>query len=234
LAGVKCAGARTACLQVFQEAVSYYCKLQEGGQIERFDAYLLDPHGGDLAGFFLLHADRPALDTFRSSAEFQRLLVRAGSVIDNLGLVSAYSGDAMGVQMALFGEMRRSCLRPNRSRGSCRRAHAARFLWWAPAVVAMRARHGQLLDRSTGRVRCGAATAVPGRVPCAPRVHRRDRLVALRAPGPRTAASARRRPKEEVRSDESRLSEVAQPSWKQEGSPASMQVTCRSRTLWKR
>lgn len=92
-------------LTVFQEAVGYYGKLQEEGQIERFDAYLLDPHGGDLAGFFMLHGERSALDTIRSSAEFHRLLVRAGSVIDNLGVVSAYSGDALGQQMALFGEI---------------------------------------------------------------------------------------------------------------------------------
>ncbi|HYB27216.1 MAG TPA: hypothetical protein VEF89_11425 [Solirubrobacteraceae bacterium] len=92
-------------LQVFQEAVSYYGKLQEEGQIERFEAYLLDPHGGDLGGFFLIHGERSSLDAVRSSAEFQRLLVRAGSVIDNLGLVGAYSGDALGEQMALFGEM---------------------------------------------------------------------------------------------------------------------------------
>ena len=92
-------------LQVFQEAVGYYGKLQEEGQIERFDAYLLDPHGGDLAGFFMIHGERSALDAVRSSAEFKRLLVRAGSVVDNLGLVSAHSGDALGQQMALFGEM---------------------------------------------------------------------------------------------------------------------------------
>ena len=92
-------------LQVFQEAVGYYGKLQEEGQIERFDAYLLDPHGGDLAGFFLIHGERPALDAVKSSAEFRRLLVRAGSVIDNLGLVGAHAGDALGQQMALFGEM---------------------------------------------------------------------------------------------------------------------------------
>jgi hypothetical protein len=91
-------------LQVFQEALGYYGKLQEEGQVERFDAYLLEPHGGDLAGFFLLHAERSALETIRSSAEFQRLTVRAGSVIDNLGVVSAYSGEALGQQMALFGE----------------------------------------------------------------------------------------------------------------------------------
>jgi len=92
-------------LQVFQEAVGYYAKLQEEGQIERFDAYLLDPHGGDLAGFFLIHGERAALDAVKSSAEFRRLLVRAGSVIDNLGLVGAHAGDALGQQMALFGEM---------------------------------------------------------------------------------------------------------------------------------
>ena len=92
-------------LQVFQEAVGYYGKLQEEGQIERFDAYLLDPHGGDLAGFFLIHGERSALDAVKSSAEFRRLLVRAGSVIDNLGLVGAHAGDALGQQMALFGEM---------------------------------------------------------------------------------------------------------------------------------
>src|SRR5205085_3741239 len=98
-------GREQLALQVFQEAVSHYGKLQEEGQIERFEAYLLDPHGGDLAGFFLLHGEQSALDAVRSSAEFRRLLVRAGSVIDNLGLVSAYSGDALGQQMGRFGEV---------------------------------------------------------------------------------------------------------------------------------
>ena len=92
-------------LQVFQESVAYYAKLQQEGQIDRFDAYLLEPHGGDLAGFFLLHGEQAAFDTIRSSGEFHRLMVRAGSVIDNLGVVTAYGGDALGQQMALFGEM---------------------------------------------------------------------------------------------------------------------------------
>jgi hypothetical protein len=92
-------------LQIFGEAVDYYSKLQADGQIERYNAYLLEPHGGDLAGFFMLHGERSALDTVRASPEFQRLMVRAGSVIDNLGVVSAYTDDALGQQMARFGEM---------------------------------------------------------------------------------------------------------------------------------
>lgn len=98
-------GREQLALQVFQESVGYYGKLQEEGQIERFDAYLLDPHGGDLDGFFILHGEQSALDAIRSSADFQRLLARAGSVVNNLGLVSAYSGDALGQQMAIFGEL---------------------------------------------------------------------------------------------------------------------------------
>ena len=98
-------GREQLALEVFQEAVGYYGKLQQEGQIERFEAYLLEPHGGDLAGFFLLHGERSALDAIRSGAEFQRLTARAGSVIDNLGVVSAYSGDALGQQMTLYGEV---------------------------------------------------------------------------------------------------------------------------------
>jgi len=106
--GAVARGREQMALEVFQEAVGYYGKLQEEGRIERFDAYLLDPHGGDLAGFFLMHGERSALDSIRASPEFQRLLVRAGSVVDNLGLVGAHTGDALGQQMALFGEAAQS------------------------------------------------------------------------------------------------------------------------------
>jgi hypothetical protein len=98
-------GREQLALEVFQETVAYYGKLQEDGKIERFDAYLLEPHGGDLAGFFMIHGEQSALDAIRSSAEFQRVTVRAGAVVDNLGVVSASGGDALAQQMALFGEV---------------------------------------------------------------------------------------------------------------------------------
>ena len=75
-------GREQLALEVFQETVAYYAKLQEGGKIERFEAYLLEPHGGDLAGFFMMHGEQSALDAIRSSPEFQRVTVRAGSVVE--------------------------------------------------------------------------------------------------------------------------------------------------------
>jgi hypothetical protein len=98
-------GREQLALQVFQETIAFYTKLQEDGRIERFDATLLAPHGGDLAGFLLMHGERASLDSIRESEEFARTLVRAGSVVDNVGVVSAYTGDALGQRMGIFGEL---------------------------------------------------------------------------------------------------------------------------------
>lgn len=89
-------------LAVFQESIEYWGRLQQEGLIERFDVVLLSPHGGDLAGFAVLHGDRQALGEIRFSDEFERLVVRAGSIVDSLGVVPGYTGEALGPQIALY------------------------------------------------------------------------------------------------------------------------------------
>jgi hypothetical protein len=98
-------GREQLALQVFQEAIAYYEDLQESGRIDKYDAFLLAPHGGDLGGCIMMYGEQSALDSVRSSQEFLRLVTRAGSVVDNVGVVSAYTGDALGQQMGLFGEV---------------------------------------------------------------------------------------------------------------------------------
>jgi hypothetical protein len=98
-------GREQLALQVFQESIAYYGELQQSGQIERFDAFLLDPHGGDLAGFIMMYGEQSALDSIRSSHEFRRVVTRASAVVDNVGVVSAHTGDALGELMGLFGEV---------------------------------------------------------------------------------------------------------------------------------
>ena len=92
-------------LQVFQESMEYYGKLQQDGQIDGFDVYLLAPHGGDLDGFVILRGDRQKLAQIRFSDEFERLLVRASAIIDRLGVVPAYSGEALAQQMGVFQQV---------------------------------------------------------------------------------------------------------------------------------
>jgi hypothetical protein len=95
-------GREKQALQVFQESMEYYGRLQQEGRIEGFDVVLLAPHGGDMNGFVVLRGDREALADVRFSDEFERLLVRAASIIDAPGVVPAYTGEAIGPQMELF------------------------------------------------------------------------------------------------------------------------------------
>jgi hypothetical protein len=95
-------GREKEALQVFQESVEYWGRLQQEGRIDRFDVTMLAPHGGDLAGFAVLYGDREKLGEVRFSDEFERLLVRAASIIDRAGAVPAYTGEAIGPQMERF------------------------------------------------------------------------------------------------------------------------------------
>jgi hypothetical protein len=89
-------------LEVFDESVEYWGRLQQEGRIESFEVVLLYPHGGDLYGFALLRGDGEALDAIRASDEFNRLVARAGLVVEGLGIVSAALGGSLGPQVELY------------------------------------------------------------------------------------------------------------------------------------
>ncbi len=95
-------GRELKALEVFQETLTYYGSLQQEGRIDSFEPVLIAPHGGDLAGFILLRGSRGSLDEVRSSDEFRRLVVRAASIVNDIGVIDAYTGEALGQQMALF------------------------------------------------------------------------------------------------------------------------------------
>jgi len=82
-------GRETQATQVFGEAVAYYTRLQQQGDIERFEVALLEAHGGDLNGFILLRGDPVKLAMARASEEWARLVIRANFVVRGVGIVSA-------------------------------------------------------------------------------------------------------------------------------------------------
>lgn len=85
-------------IKVFDEAVQYYGSLQQQGQIESFEPYALEPHGGDLWGFILLHGDLDKLNQVRYSEEFVRILDRAITVVNNPGIITAFTGQRLQTQ----------------------------------------------------------------------------------------------------------------------------------------
>ncbi len=95
-------GREQTSLKVFQETIAYYGRLQEEGKIESFEPVLIAPHGGDLGGFVLLRGERGKLDEIRSSEEFERAVTRAASVVDNVGVINAFTGEALGRALGRF------------------------------------------------------------------------------------------------------------------------------------
>ena len=96
-------GRETKALEVFGESIAYWQGLQEAGAIESVQTFLLEPHGGDLTGFALLGGDAAKLAEVRSGEEFQRLVTRAGLIVENLGVVTAMTGGGLDAQMGMYG-----------------------------------------------------------------------------------------------------------------------------------
>ena len=48
-------GREERAVEVFNEFVAMFGRMQSDGRIEGMDVTLLDPHGGDLGGFFMVH-----------------------------------------------------------------------------------------------------------------------------------------------------------------------------------
>jgi hypothetical protein len=97
-------GRERKALEVFNESLEYYGRLQQDGRIESFDAWFLAPHGGDLAGFIVMRGEREQLDEIQRTPEFERLQTRAGMIVDRTGVVNAYTGEALGRLMSQFEE----------------------------------------------------------------------------------------------------------------------------------
>lgn len=97
-------GREQQAIKVFNEAFEYYARLQQDGEIESFEPVLLEPHGGELGGFFLLRGDEDKLARIRSSEEFERLTLRAQLIVENIGIVSAFLGERLMSQMAVFSQ----------------------------------------------------------------------------------------------------------------------------------
>jgi hypothetical protein len=95
-------GREERALEVFNETIGFYGRLQEDGRIESFEVSLLQPHGGDLAGFVLLRGSEEQMDAIRHDDEFERLMTRANFIVDKLGVVPAALGEGVARQVGIF------------------------------------------------------------------------------------------------------------------------------------
>jgi hypothetical protein len=95
-------GRERQALQVFGDAIQFYGGLQQNGEIESIEPVFLEPHGGDLAGFFLIRGDADKLAALRVREDFARLNARAGLIVEGFGVVGASIAGGIDEQMGYF------------------------------------------------------------------------------------------------------------------------------------
>jgi len=89
-------------VELFERALEFFTELEGRGEIEGLEAVMLEPHGGELNGFFLLRGSRDRLDGLRADEEFRRLSARAGLVVDDFGVVAGHVGEGLRDQLSLY------------------------------------------------------------------------------------------------------------------------------------
>ena len=91
-------------VELFNEVIAYYDRLQEEGTIDSFEPVFLEPHGGDLNGFALIRGDAEKLAALRVSDEFTQFSLRAMLVVDSFGVVGADLAGRLQQQMEYYTE----------------------------------------------------------------------------------------------------------------------------------
>jgi hypothetical protein len=79
-------------------------RMQSDGRIAGMEVSLLDPHGGDLGGFFMVHGNEAQCAALPTDEEFRRAMTDATLIVENLGVVPAVTGDGVGREMARYTE----------------------------------------------------------------------------------------------------------------------------------
>jgi hypothetical protein len=90
-------------LEVFNEAMGLFGRMQQEGRIERFDVVLLGP-SGDLNGYIELHGSAEQLASVRENDEFQRNTIDASLVVSELRHADGYTDEEIARQMTLYQE----------------------------------------------------------------------------------------------------------------------------------
>jgi hypothetical protein len=88
-------------LEVFNESIGLYGRMQQEGRIETFDVVLLEP-AGDLNGYIELHGSAAQLAALREDEEFQRNTIDASLIVDGLRQIEGSTNDEIARQMALY------------------------------------------------------------------------------------------------------------------------------------
>jgi hypothetical protein len=100
--GAPVRGREKRALEVFGDDQAFWARMQQDGRIESYETVILEPHGGDLAGFILVRGTSGQLDDLTADEDFRRRRARAGLIVEGLGTVQATLGDGLQQLMSIY------------------------------------------------------------------------------------------------------------------------------------
>jgi hypothetical protein len=102
--GAPVRGREERAVEVFGGFVEMFGRMQSDGRIAGMDVALLDPHGGELGGFFMVHGTGDQCAALAYDEEFRGACIDATLIVDHFGVVPAATGEGVGQEMAMYSE----------------------------------------------------------------------------------------------------------------------------------
>jgi hypothetical protein len=102
--GATAGGRERQSVELFTESLKYLAGLVTQGRVSSVEPFFLEPHGGDLEGFFVVRGDLEELNRLRIDDSFQRLATRAQVIVRNFGVIGAITGERLNKHMAWVAE----------------------------------------------------------------------------------------------------------------------------------
>jgi hypothetical protein len=90
-------------LEVFNEALGLYGRMQQEGRIEKFDVVLLQPNA-ELNGYIELHGSAEQIAAVKEDEEFQRNSVDALLIVDSLRHIDGAVNEGVARQVEMYQE----------------------------------------------------------------------------------------------------------------------------------
>jgi hypothetical protein len=101
--GTPVRGSEARGLEVFNEALGLFGRMQQDGRIEGMDVVLLGPNS-DLNGYITLRGSADQIAHVRNDEEFLRNMIDAGLVVDDLRHIEGYTNEGVATIMAMYQE----------------------------------------------------------------------------------------------------------------------------------
>ena len=102
--GAPVRGREERAVEVFNEFVEMFGRMGSDGRVASMEVSLLDPHGGELGGFFMVHGSEQQCAALTYDEEFRRACIDASLIVENFGVVPAVTGEAVGTEMGMYTE----------------------------------------------------------------------------------------------------------------------------------